>query len=83
MWCRWSIMMNELERLKIRLHKIGIDISMVSNFPWVYLYKINDKVVKDKFKSNYGFTIAFLSLVEEEPKLTDLNKIFETIRKYI
>jgi hypothetical protein len=30
--------MEQLEILKKRLDKIGIDVEFVANFPWIYLY---------------------------------------------
>ena len=78
---------NEEEKLNIfitRLAKIGIKIELTSNYPWIYLEKINDKRVIEKFHANHGFTIAFLP-VRRDQKLnfTDITEIFKLIRKYI
>lgn len=73
--------MEELETLKRRLSKIGIDIEYAFNYPWIYLHKINGVLVDEKFLSDYGFTIAFYKRDFCRP--IDIEKTFETIRKYL
>jgi len=66
-----------------RMKKIGVDITLVENYPWVYIDKINGKRVTEKFQGNHGFTIAFLPIrQDQELKFTDIGKIFLLIRKY-
>jgi len=66
-----------------RMKKLGIDVKLVSNYPWVYLDEINGKHVIEKFQGNHGFTIAFLPIrKEQELVFTDINEIFKLIRKY-
>lgn len=66
-----------------RIKKLGIDIELVGNYPWIYIYKINDKLVTEKFKSDHGFTIAFLPIRKEQQlEFTNIGEIFELIRKY-
>lgn len=66
-----------------RMNKIGIDIKLKSNYPWIYIDEINGKHVIEKFQSDYGFTIAFSPIrKEQEIKFTDINKIFKLIREY-
>jgi hypothetical protein len=66
-----------------RLKKIGIDVTLVGNYPWIYIDTINDVKVTEKFHSNHGFTIAFIELnTDSKIKFTELDKIFEIIRKY-
>lgn len=75
--------MEQLEILKKRLLKIGIEVEFISNFPWIYLYKINGKIVKERYEAEHGFTVAFLPVRRDMPfHFTDLNKIFKLIRKY-
>ena len=93
-YCRyWEKPENEIEsnsqssdiliKLKTRLSKIGIEVEFVGNIPWIYLNKINGKVVKEKFMSKHGFTVAFYPVKNnEENKLTDITEIFKLIRKY-
>ena len=74
---------NVLSRLIRRLERIGIEIELVGNYPWIYLDRINGKRVTEKFEGNHGFTVAFLPIrPEQEMKLTDITEIFKLIRKY-
>jgi hypothetical protein len=69
--------------LRNRLIKIGITIEMVSNYPWIYLDKVNGNVVKEKYFANHGFTIGFNpARVGDVFSYTDLKEIFKIIRKY-
>jgi hypothetical protein len=67
-----------------RMNRIGIDIELFSNIPWVYINSINGKRVTETFEANHGFTIAFLPVrVDQELAFTDITEIFKLIRKYI
>jgi hypothetical protein len=66
-----------------RMKKLGIDVELSGNYPWIYIDKINGKRVTEKFKGNHGFTIAFLPIrKEQQMKFTDIGEIFKLIRKY-
>lgn len=66
-----------------RMKKIGIDVSLAGNFPWIYIDQINGKRVTEKFCGNHGFTIAFLPIrPNQELNFTDISEIFKLIRKY-
>jgi hypothetical protein len=66
-----------------RMKKLGIDVELSGNYPWIYIDKINGKRVTEKFKGNHGFTIAFLPIrKEQQMKFTDIAEIFKLIRKY-
>ena len=76
---------NVINRLVPRLRKIGINIEMVGNYPWIYLEKVNGNRIKkdDYFHGNHGFTIAFYPIRKDQVmELTDIRKVFEIIRKY-
>ena len=76
--------MEKLEILRKRLSKIGIDVVFVANYPWIYLYKINNKLVKEKYMAEHGFTVAFLPVRRDIPfYFTNLSIIFKLIRKYL
>ena len=76
--------MEKLEILRKRLSKIGIDVVFVGNYPWIYLYKINNKLVKEKYMAEHGFTVAFLPVRRDIPfYFTNLSIIFKLIRKYL
>lgn len=77
--------MNTLDRLIVRLKKIGIEIELAGNYPWIYLEKVNGNRIKkeDFYLGNHGFTIAFMPMSEREYiEITDIKKTFEIIRKY-
>jgi hypothetical protein len=76
-------MEDKLIRFINRLRNIGIDLELVSNYPWVYIDKINGKIVTEKFQGKHGFTIAFLPIrSEQELNFTNIGEIFRLIRKY-
>lgn len=75
--------MNSLNILINRLKKIGIEIECYCNYPWIYLYKVNGNVIKEKYMAEHGFTIAFLPVRRDLPfHFTDISKIFKIIKKY-
>ena len=76
---------NVINRLVPRLRKIGIDVELFGNLPWIYLDKVNGNKVKreDFFEGNHGFTIAFYPIRKGQVmELTDIRKVFKIIRKY-
>lgn len=76
---------NVLDRLRRRLKKIGIEIEMVGNYPWIYIEKVNGNRIQeeDYFRGNHGFTVAFLPIREgQKMELTDIREVFKVIRKY-
>lgn len=75
--------MNKLEIFIKRLQKIGIEIKLSGNYPWIYIDEINNKRITEKFQGNHGFTIAFLPIKpNQEIELTDIGEIFKLLRKY-
>lgn len=67
-----------------RLKKIGIEVKLGSNVPWIYLEYVNGKRVYEKFRANHGFTIAFYPIkVEKEIEFTNIKEMFKIIRKYV
>ena len=76
--------MDKLEVFQQRLKGVGIGIELTLNWPWVYLSKVNDKTVKDKYRSDHGFTIAFMPIQHgRDIVFTELSEVFGLIRKYI
>ena len=67
-----------------RLKKIGIEVKLVGNFPWVYIDEICGIKVKEKFAGNHGFTLIFLPGRNDSPpsEFTDIEETFKLIRKY-
>jgi hypothetical protein len=74
---------NVINRLVPRLRKIGINVELFGNYPWIYLDKVNGNKIKETFRGEHGFTIAFHPIRPGEVmELTDITKIFNIIRKY-
>ena len=74
---------NVINRLVPRLKRIGINVRLAGNYPWIYLDEVNGKRVTEKYLANHGFTIAFMPIrPEQKMELTDIGEIFKIIRKY-
>ena len=84
-WSKQTKMIKE-DRVKIfieRLQKIGVEVNLGGNYPWIYIDYINDKRVTETFQANHGFTLAFTPIKkEQEVEFTDITEIFKLIRKY-
>lgn len=74
--------MNEIDKFIRRLAKIGITVTMVGNYPWIYIDTINGKKVTEKFQGNHGFAVFFLQ-IKKGVRVTDIKEIFKLIRKYL
>ena len=77
--------MNEIEVFINRMRKIGIELKLVVNVPWIYLVSVNGNPVKEEdYSSNHGYAIAWYPIrLGDEPHLdSDLNRTFDIIRKY-
>lgn len=75
--------MDKLTAFIYRTRKLGVDILLEGNFPWIYIVYINGKKVTEKFQSNHGFCIAYLPIRKNQDiNFTDLSKVFKLIRKY-
>ena len=75
------------DKIKIfveRLKKIGIEIELHGNYPWIYLHSVNGNIVKEKLHSEYAFTIAWMPIRNDQELrfIDEQYKIFEIIRKY-
>jgi len=76
-------MYSKLDTFVSRLGKINIDVKLIMNYPWVYISEINGKKVRETFKANHGFTVAFVSIQDEQDlNFTDIGEIFKLIREY-
>jgi hypothetical protein len=76
--------MNDLQKLHDRCKKIGIDLQLYGNFPWVYLDAINgNKVKSEDYTANHGYTIAWFGTKDGSIRLDEnLKETFRIIRKY-
>lgn len=74
------VLMKTLDKLYNRLLKLGIEITCIGNYPWIYLDTVNGNRVTEKFMAQHGFTIAVLR--DTSVELTDIKRLFQIIRKY-
>jgi hypothetical protein len=75
--------MDKIDVFVKRLAKIGINVEVWGNYPWIYLAYINGVRVTERFQADWGFTIAFLPIQrDKELYFTDISEIFKLIRKY-
>jgi hypothetical protein len=75
---------DKITRFVERLKKIGIEVKLQGNFPWVYIDEICGIRVTERFAANHGFTLIFLPGRTDSPvsEFTDITEIFKLIRKY-
>ena len=67
-----------------RMKKVGVDVVLKANYPWIYIDTINGKRVVETFEANHGFTVGYLSIRQDgEFVFSDINETFKLIRKYI
>ena len=66
-----------------RLQKIGVEVKLSGNYPWIYIERINGKSVTETFQANHGFTLAFTPIKKgKEIEFTDITEIFKLLRNY-
>jgi hypothetical protein len=76
-------MSNIIERFVRRLDRIGIDVQLSANAPWVYLDSVNGIEVWELFKAEHGFTAFWLPVsVGGDIVFTDRRKVFAKVREY-
>lgn len=76
--------MNPITTFINRLHKIGVDVELIGNYPWVYLDKVNGKKVKGTFEADHGFTAFWMPVrVDQKIRMTDITVVFNKIREMI
>ena len=75
---------DKITRFVERLKKIGIEVKLQGNFPWVYIDEICGIRVTERFAANHGFTLIFLPGRNDSPpsEFTDITEIFKLIRRY-
>lgn len=72
--------MDMIEKFVLRLKKIGIDVTLSGNYPWIYLESVNGKRVTERFVGNHGFTAFFYS---RKVTFSDRRKVFQKIREML
>ncbi|MEZ9709284.1 hypothetical protein AB4254_11445 [Vibrio breoganii] len=79
-YCHKSV----VERFTGRLRKIGITIELVGNYPWIYLDRVNDIKVLERFGGKHGFTAFYLSMKpSSDASFSDRRVVFKKIRDVI
>jgi len=73
-------MADRITRLVTRLEKIGIQIELVGNFPWIYLDTVNGVKVAERYRGKHGFTAFFLY---KDPVWSDRRAVFNKIREMV
>lgn len=74
--------MTTLKSFVHRLSKLGVEVGLVGNYPWVYLDTVNGKKVKEKHGGNHGFTLCILG-VYNKTKWSERKVIFKKIREML
>jgi hypothetical protein len=78
--------MNEVTIFINRLKKIGIELELAGNYPWIYLEKVNGNEVQpeDWINANHGYAIAYSPVRHGEDYSLDHDRkeMFRIIRKY-
>lgn len=72
-----------LDKFTKRLAKIGITLTYIGNYPWVYLDTVNGKKVKGTFMANHGFTAFMLNLSDDDYRISDRRVLFNKIREML
>lgn len=73
--------MNVVERFVSRLKKIGIEVELAGNLPWIYLRKVNGVTVTERYMGNHGFTAFWYPVRKDQDFVfTDRKKVFEIVR---
>jgi hypothetical protein len=75
-----------LSTLRQRMQRIGIEIELSGNYPWIYLDRVNGiRIRREDFTANHGFNIAWYGIRNEDKiKLAeDPKTIIALIRRYV
>ena len=78
---------NEINVFVRRMKRIGIELQLFGNYPWIYLDSVNgNRIMKeDYYHANHGFTIGWygIKLGSVPHLIEDRDLIFKMIRKYL
>lgn len=70
-----------LERVTRRLEKIGVQVSFIGNYPWVYLREVNGIEVKEAKNAKHGYCVTYNHL--DKRNLRFRKDLFNKIREVI
>jgi hypothetical protein len=71
------------DRLTRRLARLGIEIQLVGNLPWIYLDSVAGRPVRERFRARHGFTAFFLRVRDGEIVWSDRRRVFVKIREML
>ena len=64
-----------------RLKKIGVNVELMGNYPWIYLHKVNGIRVQGTFMANHGFSAFTLGVNDGVHRISDRRVLFNKIRE--
>lgn len=71
-------------RFERRMRKLGINITYISNMPWIYMRQVNGKPVKKTFQGEHGFTIFWYPIkAGDKVEFTNRRLVFQLIREML
>ena len=74
--------MNVANRFINRLNRIGVNVELIGNFPWVYLTTVNGVSIEETYMAEHGFTAFFEPIrADQEIRFSDRREVFKMIRK--
>jgi hypothetical protein len=77
--------MNEVDVFIRRMKRIGLELELVGNVPYIYLNRVNgNKVQFEDYNVEHGYVIAWCPVrLDQRIHLdSDIKRTFEIIRKY-
>lgn len=76
--------MTTIKSFHDRLAKIGIDVMMSGNYPWIYLDTVNGHKVWEKYMASHGFTVFFRGVRPgQNDECPDIGRVFKKIREML
>jgi hypothetical protein len=74
-------LMNIIDKFVNRLNRIGIEVTLIGNYPWVYMDTVNNKQIKENFQANHGYTVFFMPIDNKQKvRFSDRRTVFRKIR---
>ena len=76
--------MDLIDKFVHRLNRIGIEVTLIGNYPWVYMDTVNNKQIKENFCGNHGFTAFFIPVTNKQKvRFSDRRTVFSKIRSML
>ena len=58
---------NIIDSFVRRLKKIGIEVTLAGNYPWIYLESVCGHKVWERYEGNHGFTALWVPVNKDKP----------------